>query len=78
YTGGTTSPDFVYAIRNEKTNAVELHLIIETKSENLRQSDATAIKSQQKFFEGISPSIHWKVETDIRQIEQDLKQLAGN
>jgi type III restriction enzyme len=78
YTGGTTSPDFVFAIRNEKTNGVELHLIIETKSENLRQSDETAIKSQEEFFKNLSPSINWKMETDIRQIEQDLKQLAGN
>ncbi|MDR0609411.1 MAG: type III restriction-modification system endonuclease, partial [Planctomycetaceae bacterium] len=78
YTGVTTSPDFVYAIRNEKTNGVELHLIIETKSDNLRQSDKTAIKSQEKFFKTISSSINWKMETDIRQIEYDLKQLAGN
>jgi type III restriction enzyme len=82
YTGGTTSPDFVYAIRNEKTNEVELHLIIETKSENLRQSDETAMKSQGTFFKNFSSPINWKLEwrmeTDIRQIEQDLKQLAGN
>jgi type III restriction enzyme len=78
YAGGTTSPDFVFAIRNKETNNVELHLIIETKSENLRQSDETAIKSQKEFFKTISSSIDWKMETDIRQIEQDLKQLAGN
>jgi type III restriction enzyme len=78
YAGGTTSPDFVYAIRNEKTNEVELHLIVETKSDNLRQSDETAILSQQIFFETFPSSINWRMETDVRQIEQDLKQLAGN
>lgn len=77
YTGGTTSLDFVYAIRDGNTDDITLHFIVETKSDNLRESDIIAVEAQRKFFEqeGIK-NIHWKMETNVAEFERDLKELA--
>lgn len=77
YTGGTTSPDFVYAIRGENSGEIALHFIVETKSDNPRESDKAVVAAQSKFFEqtGIK-NIHWKMETDVTMFERDLKELA--
>jgi type III restriction enzyme len=80
YTGGTTSPDFVYAIQNKNSNDIELHLIVETKSDNPHLSDEIAVKSQKKAFDKIdeNANIKWKMETDVKKFESELKKLAGN
>ena len=76
YTGGTTSPDFVYAISKDGGKSVSLHLIVETKSENLRMTDTIAIQAQEKLFKQI-PNTVWRKEIDVRKFEQELKKLAG-
>ncbi|MDR0969883.1 MAG: hypothetical protein LBM67_05045, partial [Lentimicrobiaceae bacterium] len=75
YTGGTTSPDFVYAIRNARTDATTLHLIVETKSDNPRLSDKIAVDAQQKAFENIA-NIEWRMETDVREFEKELRRMT--
>ncbi|MDR2117586.1 MAG: type III restriction-modification system endonuclease [Planctomycetaceae bacterium] len=77
YTGGTTSPDFVFAIKKNNSNDIELHLIVETKSDNPRLSDIIAIESQKKVFDSISTNIKWRMETNIATFEKELKKLAG-
>ncbi|MCZ2130223.1 MAG: type III restriction-modification system endonuclease [Bacteroidia bacterium] len=73
YIGGSTSPDFVYAIqRNHKP--LQLHLVVETKSDNMRDSDKVAISSQQKAFKNIH-GIEWRKTTKIEDFERDLKAL---
>jgi type III restriction enzyme len=76
YTGGTTSPDFVYAISKDNGQTINLHLIVETKSENLRMSDKVAVKAQEKLFKNI-PNVEWRMETNVATFECDLKKLAG-
>ncbi|MDR2080574.1 MAG: hypothetical protein LBP54_01625, partial [Campylobacteraceae bacterium] len=76
YTGGTTSPDFVYAIGNGED--IELHLIVETKSDNPRLSDKVAVDAQQKAFEKIGGNIKWRMETDAASFERELKKFAGD
>ena len=49
YTGGTTSPDFIYAIK--KGNNINVNLFVEAKPNNKRGSDEVAVISQKKFFE---------------------------
>ncbi|MDR1925693.1 MAG: DEAD/DEAH box helicase family protein [Planctomycetaceae bacterium] len=61
YTGGTTSPDFIYSIHNKKTDTIELHLIINAKKHNTIPHNRTA-KNRKKLLE---------------QFEQELKKLAG-
>ncbi|MDR2761328.1 MAG: type III restriction-modification system endonuclease, partial [Planctomycetaceae bacterium] len=65
YTGGTTSPDFIYAIQKKDSNEIELHLIIETKSNNPRLSDKIAIESQEKAFKFMGQNIKWSMKTDV-------------
>jgi type III restriction enzyme len=48
YTGGTTSPDFVYTIQGERPEEISLHLVVETKSDNPRLSDTVAVEAQEK------------------------------
>ena len=54
FTGGTTSPDFMYVI-NAEDGKVEMNFIVETKDmvddSGLRRSEEYRIKSAEKFFE---------------------------
>jgi type III restriction enzyme len=79
YTGGTTSPDFVYAVKKKDADDIELHLIIETKSDNPRLSDDVAVESQRKAFASIIDSnIKWSIETNPEEFECALRKLAEN
>jgi type III restriction enzyme len=77
YTGGTTSPDFVYAIRKRDSDDIELHFIVETKSNNVRLSDTIAIESQAKAFAAIGGNIKWEIKTDVADFERELNDLAN-
>ena len=43
YTGGTTSPDFVYAFREGASDKIKIHALIEAKGK-----DGTALTSEEK------------------------------
>ncbi|MDR0919759.1 MAG: hypothetical protein LBM93_11050 [Oscillospiraceae bacterium] len=77
YPGGTTSPDFVYAIKKPNTEDISLHFVVETKSDNLRLSDKIAIEAQEKAFAAMGGNLEWRMETDVREFEMDLKCLSG-
>ena len=57
YTGGTSSPDFMYAI--EDKNGVKLNLLVEVKADNERRIDTIITRSQQEFFKQLN-GIEWK------------------
>ncbi|HEY4399993.1 MAG TPA: type III restriction-modification system endonuclease [Lactobacillaceae bacterium] len=44
YTGGTTTPDFIFTVNHQ------LHLFVDTKSDNERRGDEQIIAIQKKFF----------------------------
>ncbi|MDR2790076.1 MAG: type III restriction-modification system endonuclease [Campylobacteraceae bacterium] len=75
YTGGTTSPDFVYAVGDDEH--IKLHLIVETKSDNPRLSDIVAVEAQQKAFEKIGGDIQWRMKTDAAAFEKELMKFVG-
>ena len=54
FTGGTTSPDFMYVI-NKKDGESQINFIVETKDmkdeKSLRSEEDLRIKSAEKFFE---------------------------
>jgi type III restriction enzyme len=77
YTGGTTSPDFVYAIRNPQNGATTLYLIVETKSDNPRLSDTIAIEAQRKAFKDIA-GIEWRMKTNVEEFEEELRKIAAH
>ncbi|ELN83507.1 type III restriction-modification system StyLTI enzyme res [Salmonella enterica subsp. enterica serovar Enteritidis str. 22558] len=49
YTGGSTTPDFVYRI--ERQDADSVYLLVETKAENMRVGDQVILDAQRKFFD---------------------------
>jgi type III restriction enzyme len=74
YTGGTTSPDFVYTITNQQGN-IKLHALIEAKgkdSADLSGKELVALNAQEKLSKKWSES---NVNVQIRLI-QDAKQLG--
>jgi type III restriction enzyme len=77
YIGGTTSPDFVYTVRGQKPNDVQLHLVVETKSDNPRLSDNIAVAAQKKAFEYIGENIKWELVTDVADFQRELEELAS-
>ncbi|GBU26865.1 hypothetical protein R84B8_00380 [Treponema sp. R8-4-B8] len=77
YTGGTTSPDFVYTTRIQETDDIYLHLVVETKSDNPRLSDNIAVAAQKKTFEYIGSNIKWELVTDVASFYNDLQKLTG-
>ena len=77
YTGGTTSPDFVYTIRKQELGDVHIYFVVETKSDNPRLSDNIAIAAQRKAFEYIDSNIRWKLITDVADFQRELEKLVG-
>jgi hypothetical protein len=51
--------------------------VVETKSDNLRLSDKIAIEAQEKAFAAMGGNLEWRMETDVREFEMDLKCLSG-
>ena len=82
YTGGTTSPDFVFTVHGQKLGHVKIHLIVEAKSDNPRNSDKIMVATQKKFFELLKKensdiNIEWRMVTDVAEFGRELKKLAG-
>jgi type III restriction enzyme len=78
YTGGTTSPDFVFAINKNGGDAIELHLIVETKSDNPRLSDSVAVEAQREFFKANfqGTNITWEMKTDSHAFADLLSKMT--
>ena len=72
FTGGTTSPDFIYAIKNNKN--IEIDLFIEAKSENLKESDKIAINSQKIFLNTVKTE--WRKVTSAEEVESLLRDFS--
>ncbi len=71
FTGGTTSPDFIYAIKNDKN--IEIDLFIEAKPENLKESDKIVINSQETFLNTVKTE--WRKVTSAEEVESIIKEL---
>jgi type III restriction enzyme len=82
YIGGTTSPDFVFTVHGQKPGHVKIHLIVEAKSDNPRNSDKIAVATQKKFFELLKKEnsniiIEWRMVTGVEEFSRELKKLVG-
>jgi type III restriction enzyme len=83
YTGGTTSPDFVFTVHGQDPKHIKIHLIVEAKSDNLRNSDKIAVATQKKFFELLKKensdiTIEWRMVTGVEEFSRELKKLTGD
>ena len=73
--GGTTSPDFVFVI--EGTQNKIIYLFVETKADNMRDTDKLAIAIQEYFFNSLgNQNIVYQVATDEEQVYQKLRELG--
>lgn len=72
FTGGTASPDFIYAIKNDKN--IEIDLFIEAKPENLKESDKIAIGGQEIFLNTVK--IEWQKVTSAEEVESLLRDFS--
>lgn len=68
YTGGTTTPDFVFAANNG------LYILVEAKSNELRDAEVVAVNAQGNFF-GLDSKIVWKKVTKKTEVEELLSNL---
>lgn len=84
FTGGTTSPDFMYVI-NTENGEVELNFIVETKDmvddKGLRRDEEYRIKSAEKFFETLKEeglNVVFRKQLKNDDIIAMIKGVSGN
>lgn len=78
YTGGTTTPDFVYLI--EKENSTNIYLLVETKAENMRVNDEKILKIQRKFFETMRKNgieVEYKEASTADEVYTKLREIIN-
>ncbi|KAA6406322.1 type III restriction-modification system endonuclease [Candidatus Tokpelaia sp.] len=73
YTGGSTTPDFIYVI--EKGEAAHLVLLLETKAEYRRDNENYAIVAQQQFFKERF-EMQWVLVTDPGKVMTLLRNFV--
>lgn len=70
YTGGTTTPDFVYSVDGN------LYLLVETKAENKRDTDEKIVDVQKIFFEqNMQGEVIYKQAHKVNDVLQVLEKL---
>lgn len=76
YTGGTTTPDFIYMI--EKEDDTNIYLLVETKAENMRLEDQRIVDIQRKFFDALKEhQIEYEEATNAQQVYSKIRKLVG-
>ena len=79
YTGGSTTPDFVYAVQQK--DSTHLYILIETKSQDMRNAERIAVLAQQKLFQNLDKvNVKWhlaKTAIEVQNILRELEQKAG-
>lgn len=74
FTGGTTTPDFIYVL--EKENNSSIYLLVEGKSENMRIGDQQIIQIQEKFFKQLDDlQIQYQIATDAVDVYKKIDEL---
>ena len=77
YTGGTTTPDFIYVL--EKENDSSIYLLVEGEADNMREGDRQIIQGQEKFFEQLDKyKIEYQVATDAQDVYQKIDNLLNS
>lgn len=73
YTGGTTTPDFIYAI-DKGLGKMEVNLLVETKARDIRMGEQAAVESQEKLFENIK-NVNWRKVVRVDELDSILRGL---
>lgn len=78
YTGGTTTPDFVYMV--EREDASHVYLLVETKAENMRVGDQALVDMQRKFFAMLkheAVNVEFAEATSAQAVYEKINGLMG-
>lgn len=76
FTGGTTTPDFIYVL--EKGDTSSIYLLVEGKAEDKRESDRLVIQGQEKFFEQLDKfKIEYQLAIDAQDVYQKIDDLLN-
>ena len=74
YTGGTTTPDFVYVVEKEDNTSV--YLLVETKAEDIREEEQKTIEIQEHFFHMLREyGVNYKKATSAQQVYAKLRDI---
>lgn len=77
YTGGTTTPDFVYMVEREDKSHV--YLLVETKADNKRISDQRIVEIQTEFFKQLNQqNVIYTEATDAQTVISKLRKLEND
>lgn len=75
YTGGTTTPDFIFVIENGKDK--KMYLLVETKAENMRIDDQIIIEIQKAFFKIHNQyNVVYTAATQPNEVYSKIKELV--
>lgn len=73
YTGGSTTPDFIYVIEKKDK---DVYLLIETKALNMRLEDQRIVDIQKKFFEQLKENdVQFEEATSSQQVYSAIQKL---
>lgn len=78
YTGGSTTPDFIFMV--EKEDDTHVYLLVETKAEGagMRLSDEQIIKIQEKFFGQLEEfGVEYQVATSAQEVYNKLLKVVN-
>jgi type III restriction enzyme len=76
YTGGSTTPDFIFMV--EKEDDTSVYLLVETKAENMRLEDQRIIDIQKKFFDSLKENqVVFEEATSAQQVYSTIRKLSG-
>jgi type III restriction enzyme len=76
YTGGTTTPDFVFMVEREDEQNV--YLLVETKADNMRVGDQRIVDIQKKFFETLEENgVEYQVATNANDVYHTLRKVQS-
>ena len=73
YTGGSTTPDFIFA--KNKGDKTELVLVVETKPQDIRTTEQQAVDAQEKFFKQIK-GVTWHLATNVQDVQDQLEKMC--
>lgn len=79
FIGGTTSPDFVYVIKNSETDTIKIHALIESKGKdiaNLSAPENAALQAQNKISKHLK-NVEIKPVYDSKEVEGIIRSLIA-
>ncbi len=72
YTGGSTTPDFVYVVQKGKEK--NLYVLLETKPKDMRGAEKRAVDAQNKLFNKVQ-NVEWHLVNTVQDVRKLLESM---